>query len=130
MPLARIELRRGKPPAYRKAICDGVYRALRETFSVPENDRFLIVSEHEADNFVHADTYLGIAYSDDLVIIQITVSDTRTTETKQALFARIVDLLAQNPGLRREDVFINLVECKTANWSFGNGIAQYVTTAS
>jgi len=130
MPLARIELRRGKPPAYRKAICDGVYRALRETFSVPENDRFLIVNEHEADNFVHADTYLGIAYSDDLVIIQITVSDTRTTETKQALFARIVDLLAQNPGLRREDVFINLVECKTANWSFGNGIAQYVTTAS
>ena len=130
MPLARIELRRGKPPAYRKAICDGVYRALRETFNVPENDRFLIVSEHEADNFVHADTYLGIAYSDDLVIVQITVSDTRTTETKQALFARIVDLLAQNPGLRREDVFINLVECKTANWSFGNGIAQYVTTAS
>jgi phenylpyruvate tautomerase PptA (4-oxalocrotonate tautomerase family) len=130
MPLARIELRRGKPSAYRKAICDGVYRALRETFNVPENDRFLIVSEHEADNFVHADTYLGIAYSDDLVIIQITVSDTRTTETKQALFARIVDLLAQNPGLRREDVFINLVECKTANWSFGNGIAQYVTTAS
>jgi 4-oxalocrotonate tautomerase len=130
MPLARIELRSGKPPAYRKAICDGVYRALRETFNVPENDRFLIVSEHEADNFVHADTYLGIAYSDDLVIIQITVSDTRTTETKQALFARIVDLLAQNPGLRREDVFINLVECKTANWSFGNGIAQYVTTAS
>jgi len=130
MPLARIELRSGKPPAYRKAICDGVYRALRETFNVPENDRFLIVIEHEADNFVHADSYLGIAYSDDLVIIQITVSDTRTTETKQALFARIVDLLAQNPGLRREDVFINLVECKTANWSFGNGIAQYVTTAS
>jgi 4-oxalocrotonate tautomerase len=130
MPLARIEPRSGKPPAYRKAICDGVYRALRETFNVPENDRFLIVSEHEADNFVHADTYLGIAYSDDLVIIQITVSDTRTTETKQALFARIVDLLAQSPGLRREDVFINLVECKTANWSFGNGIAQYVTTAS
>jgi 4-oxalocrotonate tautomerase len=130
MPLARIELRRGKPPAYRKAICDGVYRALRETFNVPENDRFLIVNEHDADNFVHADTYLGVAYSVDLVIIQITVSDTRTTETKQALFARIVDLLAQNPGLRREDVFINLVECKTANWSFGNGIAQYVTTAS
>jgi phenylpyruvate tautomerase PptA (4-oxalocrotonate tautomerase family) len=97
---------------------------------VPENDRFLIVNEHDADNFFHTETYLGIAYSDALVIIQITVSDTRTTETKQALFARIVDLLAQNPGLRREDVFINLVECKTANWSFGNGIAQYVTTTS
>jgi 4-oxalocrotonate tautomerase len=130
MPLARIDLRRGKPPAYRKAICDGIYRALRETFNVPENDRFLVVNEHDADNFVHAENYLGIAYSDDLVIIQITVSDTRATKTKQALFTRIADLLAENPGLRKEDVFINLVECKTENWSFGNGIAQYVTTAS
>jgi phenylpyruvate tautomerase PptA (4-oxalocrotonate tautomerase family) len=130
MPLARIDLRRGKPPAYRKAICDGIYRALRETFNVPENDRFLVVNEHDADNFIHAENYLGIAYSDDLVIIQITVSDTRTTTTKQALFARIADLLAENPGLRKEDVFINLVECKTENWSFGNGVAQYVTAAS
>jgi 4-oxalocrotonate tautomerase len=130
MPLARIDLRRGKPPAYRKAICEGIYRALRETFNVPENDRFLVVSEHDADNFVHAESYLGIAYSNDLVIIQITVSDTRATKTKQAFFARVTDLLAENPGLRKEDVFINLVECKTENWSFGNGIAQYVTTTS
>jgi 4-oxalocrotonate tautomerase len=130
MPLARIDLRRGKPPAYRKAICDGIYRALRETFNVPENDRFLVVSEHDTDNFVHAESYLGIAYSNDLVIIQITVSDTRATKTKQAFFARVTDLLAENPGLRKEDVFINLVECKTENWSFGNGIAQYVTTTS
>jgi len=130
MPLVRIDLRRGRPPAYRRAICDGVYRALRETFNVPENDRFLIVNEHDADSFIHAESYLGIAYSDDLVLIQITVSDTRTTTTKQALFARIADLLAENPGIRREDVFINLVECKTENWSFGNGVAQYVTAAS
>jgi len=130
MPLARIDLRGGKPPAYRKAICDGIYRALRETFNVPENDRFLVVNEHDSDNFIHAENYLGIAYSDDLVIIQITVSDTRTTKTKQALFARIADLLAENPGLRKEDVFINLVECKTENWSFGNGVAHYVTAAS
>ncbi len=130
MPLVRIDLRHGKPPAYRKAIGEGVYRALRETFNVPENDRFVIVNEHDADNFVHAENYLGIAYSDDLVIIQITASDTRTTQTKQALFARIADLLAQNPGLRKQDVFINLVECKTENWSFGEGIAQYVATTS
>ena len=130
MPLARIDLQRGKSPAYRKAICDGVYRALRETFNVPENDRFQVVAEHEADNFIHAENYLGIAYSEDLVIIQITVSDTRNTETKQALFARIAALLAENPGLRKEDVFINLIECKTENWSFGDGIAQYVATTS
>jgi 4-oxalocrotonate tautomerase len=130
MPLVRIDLRRGRPAAYRRAICDGVYRALRETFNVPENDRFLVVNEHDAANFIHADSYVDIAYSDDMVIVQITVGDTRTTVTKQALFAGIAALLAENPGLRKEDVFINLVECKTENWSFGNGIAQYVTAAS
>ena len=130
MPLVRIDLRRGKPPAYKKAIGDGVYRALRETFNVPENDRFQVVNEHDAHNFLHAESYLGINYSDDLVLIQITVSDTRTTTTKQALFARIAALLVENPGLRKQDVFINLVECKTENWSFGNGVAQYVRAAS
>ncbi len=126
MPLVRIDLRRGKPAAYKKAICDSVYRALTETFNVPKDDRFMIVNEHEAENFVHAENYLGIAYSNDLVIIQITVSDTRTVAQKQGFFAKAAVLLGESPGPRKEDVFINLVECKKENWSFGNGIAQYV----
>lgn len=130
MPLVRIDLRRGKSTAYKKAICDGIYRAMIETFSVPKDDRFMIVNEHDADNFVHAQSYLGIAYSDDLVIIQITANDTRPLEQKQAFFARVADFLADNPGLRKEDVFINLIECKKDNWSFGNGIAQYAATSS
>jgi 4-oxalocrotonate tautomerase len=130
MPLVRIDLRRGKSPAYRKAICDSVYRAMTETFGVPKDDRFMIVGEHVADNFIHAEAYLGIAYTDDLVIIQITANDTRTVEQKQAFFAKIAALLVENPGLRKEDVIINLVECKKENWSFGNGIAQYAGTAS
>jgi len=126
MPLVRIDLRRGKSPAYRKALCDGVYSAMRETFNVPEDDPFMIVNEHDADNFVYAQSYLGIAHTDDLVIIQITTNDTRTIEQKQTFFARVATLLAENPSLRKEDIFINLVECKKENWSFGNGVAQYV----
>jgi 4-oxalocrotonate tautomerase len=130
MPLVRIDLRRGKSAAYKKAICDTIYQAMTETFSVPKDDRFMIVNEHDADNFVHADSYLGIAYSDDLVLIQITANDTRTVEQKQAFFARTAALLSEKPGLRKEDVFINLVECKKENWSFGNGVAQYAAPAS
>ncbi len=126
MPLVRIDLRRGKSAAYRKAICDGIYRAMIETFDVPKDDRFMVVNEHEVDNFVFAESYLGIAHTDDLVMIQITANDTRTTVQKQAVFARVADLLAASPGLRKEDVWINLVEVKKENWSFGNGIAQYL----
>src|ERR1700761_9439490 len=125
MPLVRIDLRQGKPAAYKKSICDGIYRAMTETFGVPKDDRFMLVNEHGADNFIHADSYLGIAYSNDLVLIQITANDTRTVEQKKEFFARIASLLSENPGLRKEDVFVNLVEVKKENWSFGNGVAQY-----
>jgi 4-oxalocrotonate tautomerase len=126
MPLVRIDLRRGKSTTYKKAICDGIYRAMKDTFEVPKDDRFMIINEHDAENFIHSTSYLGITYSDDLVIIQITANDTRTLEQKKAFFARIAALLAEDPALRKEDIFINLVEVKKENWSFGNGVAQYV----
>jgi 4-oxalocrotonate tautomerase len=125
MPLSQISMRKGKPPAYRKAILDGLYLAMRETFNVPEEDRFMTISEHEADDFSYSKSYLGIDRSDDLVIIQLTVNNTRTTAQKKALFARIVERLSKNPGLRPEDVLINLVETLPENWSFGHGVAQY-----
>jgi phenylpyruvate tautomerase PptA (4-oxalocrotonate tautomerase family) len=125
MPLTRISLRRGKPPEYRKAIMDGLYEAMRETFNVPEDDRFMSVTQHDADEFLYGAHYLGIERSDDLVLIQLTVSNTRTVEQKKALFAAIAKKLGDNPGVRPQDVFINLVEVAKENWSFGNGIAQY-----
>jgi 4-oxalocrotonate tautomerase len=88
------------------------------------------VNEHDDENFVYSRNYLGIPHSDDFVMLQITVSDTRTVEQKKALYARIVALVAENPGVQPQDVMINLVEVATANWSFGNGVAQYVVTAS
>ena len=125
MPLVRVSLRRGKSDDYKRAIGDGVYQALRETFTVPEEDRFVAVSEHSESEFQFSKTYMDIARTDDLVILQITVSNTRSIEQKKALFARIVELLGQKPGLRKEDVFINLLEVAKENWSFGNGVAQY-----
>jgi phenylpyruvate tautomerase PptA (4-oxalocrotonate tautomerase family) len=125
MPLVRISLRRGKSSAHITALRHGIYQAMRETFNVPENDRFILVSQHDADEFDYDPIYLGIARSDDLVIVQITCNSGRTVEQKQALYRRIAENFSAGPGLRPEDVFINLVEVAKENWSFGNGIAQY-----
>jgi 4-oxalocrotonate tautomerase len=125
MPLVRVALRRGKSDDYKKAIGDGVYQAMREAFNIPEEDRFVVVSEHSESEFRFSGTYLDIARSHDLVIIQITANNGRTVEQKKALFARIAELLSEKPGLRKEDVFVNLVEVAKENWSFGNGVAQY-----
>ena len=125
MPLTRVSLRRGKPAAHRQAILYGIYRAMRAVFDVPDEDRFMTITEHDDDNFSFSKNYLGIARSDDLVMIQLTVNNTRTVEKKRALYRVIVENLTADPGLRAEDILINLVEVLPENWSFGNGIAQY-----
>ena len=126
MPLVRVSLRKGKPAAYRKAILDGIYQAMISTFNVPNEDRFMVINEHDEPDFSYSPTYFNIARTDDLILIQLTVSNTRNVEQKMALFRRIVDNLKASPGVRPEDVFINLVEVDPPNWSFGHGIAQYV----
>jgi len=125
MPLVHIALRAGKPEAYRQAIFDSIYQAMRETFNVPEDDQFMTMTEHEAANFRYSPSYLDVARSDDLVFIQITANNTRNLEQKKALYRRIAELLGTKPGLRPEDVFVNLVEVAKENWSFGHGLAQY-----
>jgi phenylpyruvate tautomerase PptA (4-oxalocrotonate tautomerase family) len=124
MPLIRVSLRRGKPAAYRQAILDGLYEAMRETLNVPEGDQFMTISEHDAANFRYGAAF-GIARSDDLVYIQITVFDTRTVDQKKALFRRIAELLRESPGIRPEDVFVNVFAAAKENWSVGNGLAQF-----
>jgi phenylpyruvate tautomerase PptA (4-oxalocrotonate tautomerase family) len=127
MPLVRISLKKGKPAAWRRAIADSVYDAMIETFNVPKDDRFILIHEHDGDDFSYSPDYLGIQRTDDLILIQLTVSNTRGVEQKQQLYRGIVERLVKAPGLRPEDVFINLVEVLPENWSFGNGVAQYVT---
>nr|WP_294549262.1 tautomerase family protein [uncultured Rhodopila sp.] len=125
MPLIHISLRAGKPEPYRQAIFDGVYRAMRETFNVPEDDQFMTITEHDAANFRYGASYLGVARSDNVVFIEIIANNTRTLEQKKALFRRIAELLGEGPGIRPEDVFVGLVEVAKENWSLGNGLAQY-----
>lgn len=125
MPLVHVSLRAGKPQAYRQAIFDNIYLAMRETFNVPEDDQFMTMSEHDASNFRYSPTYMDVARSDHLVYIQITANNTRSLEQKKALFQRIAQRLGDDPGLRPEDVFVNLVEVAKENWSFGHGLAQY-----
>lgn len=121
MPIIHVNLRAGKPEAYRQAILDGLYRALREALNVPEDDQFMTITEHEPANFRTGTAY-GVARSENVVYIQIAVFDSRTAEQKKVLFKRIAELLGDNPGIRPEDVFVTLLPAARENWSVGNGV--------
>jgi hypothetical protein len=98
---------KGKPAAFGEKVGRIVYESMVETINVPEGDRFQVVTEHERSSLLYDPGYLGIQRS--------------------ALYQRIAERLNVDLGVRIEDVFINVVEVKKENWSFGNGIAQYVT---
>jgi phenylpyruvate tautomerase PptA (4-oxalocrotonate tautomerase family) len=125
MPLVRIDLAHGKTEAYRCTVGDVVYDAMVATLNVPANDRFQIIAEHNCGDFVIDRTYLGVRRTDDAIVIQVTLNAGRTVELKRAFYRAVADGLNERLGLRREDVFISLVEVVKENWSFGNGEAQY-----
>jgi 4-oxalocrotonate tautomerase len=125
MPLVRIDLISGTSAAYRKAIADNVHAAMIDAIAIPPDDRFQVITEHEKDGLIYDPAYMGIHRSDKVVLIQITLSTGRKPGQKRALYQRIVELLAKSPGIRPEDVFVNLVEVAWENWSFGRGEAQY-----
>jgi phenylpyruvate tautomerase PptA (4-oxalocrotonate tautomerase family) len=125
MPLVRISLREGTTPEYRKAIAEGVHQAIVEAMAVPAKDRFQVISEYKAGDLIYDADYLDVKRSGKIVFVQITLSTGRKPGQKRALFKRMAELLAKSPGLRPEDLLINLVEVSWENWSFGNGEAQY-----
>ncbi len=125
MPLVRIDLARGKTEHYRRTVGDVVYDAMIATLNVPADDRFQIIAEHSENDFILDRTYLGIERSDDAIVIQVALNAGRTVEMKRAFYKAVADGLHQHLELRREDVFISLLETAKENWSFGNGEAQY-----
>lgn len=126
MPLVRTDLLEGTSPQYRKALADGVHQALIDALAIPPDDRFQVISEHPPEGFLYDSQYLGLKRSAKAVFVQVTLSFGRKPRQKRKLYKRIVELLAATPGVRPEDVLINLVEVSWENWSFGKGEAQYM----
>lgn len=127
MPLVRIDIKRNPDPSYAKKLGKVVYDSMKAAINVPDQDNFQVLAEHDDDHFVYDPTYLGVKRSDGLVYIQITLNEGRSTEQKKLLYKTIAEDLHREAGVRPEDVFINLVEVKKENWSFGSGVAQYAT---
>lgn len=126
MPLVRIDLQEGKTAEYRAQLGEIVYRAMLSELNIPDDDRFQVITEHPHGGLRYDREYLGIHRTDDCIFIQITLSAGRTVEVKQNFYRTLADRLHEGLQLRREDVFINLVEVHKEDWSFGNGVAQYV----
>jgi phenylpyruvate tautomerase PptA (4-oxalocrotonate tautomerase family) len=125
MPLVRISFLKGKPAGFGKEVGGVVYRTMVDTIHVPPKDNFQLITAHDRDSLVYDPEYADITRTDGVVFIQITLSEGRSVDLKQAFYRTLAQRLNQELGVRPEDVFVSLVEVKKENWSFGNGVAQY-----
>jgi 4-oxalocrotonate tautomerase len=126
MPLARIDLIRNASAERIKAVSEVVYKAMVEVAGVPHNDKFQIITRHASDEIIYpAEGYLGQNYSHDLILIQVTWVGGRSVEVKKKFYQQIADEIHQRTGVRKDDVWISLVDTNREDWSFGGGLMQY-----
>lgn len=120
MPLVNISILKGKSPAYIKAVADGINSAVIETMAFPDDDRYQIIHELEQHCLQFQDR------TEDRVMMHLTMRAGRSNKAKQAFYAKVVENLAADPGIDPANVLITIVENHDIDWSFRDGIAQFV----
>jgi len=71
--------------------------------NVPNDDRFMVITEHDQADLVISPEYLGIGHTADVVLIQVTRNEGRTVPVKWNFYRAVADGLHERTGLRRED---------------------------
>jgi 4-oxalocrotonate tautomerase len=126
MPLVRIDISKTASRERVRDVGNAVYHAMTAFANVPEHDKFQIVTRHEPDELIYPEQgYLGIDYTPEIIMIQITWASGRSTEVKKKLYQAIADEIHAKQGVRKQDIWISLVDSSREDWSFGNGEMQY-----
>ncbi len=122
MPFIRTAIKKGTSAESKRAIVDAVHQALVESIGMPADELFNLISEYEPENFFYDRRFNGIARSDNLVVIEITMRRGRSDAMKKALYESIAVNMESLGGISPKDVFIFMHENDYSDWSVGNGM--------
>jgi hypothetical protein len=126
MPLIRFDVVEGRSAEEIKYLLDAAHRAMLSAFHAPERDRYQIYHEHPQSHLVAEDTGLGIRRTRNLVVVSVT-SRERTPEMKEKFYVELCRELKETCAIDPSDVIVSIVTNSAADWSFGNGKAQFIT---
>ncbi len=125
MPFVRIDLSKKHPEGFAQQVGEIVYEMMTTHINVPKDDKFQVITKHDSQELIAPKSYLGIEYSEEIIFIQVTLNEGRTTELKKKFYKAICEGLVEKLKVRPQDIVINLIEVNKENWSFGNGEMQY-----
>jgi phenylpyruvate tautomerase PptA (4-oxalocrotonate tautomerase family) len=126
MPLVRVDLVEGRSDEQLATLAETIYEVEREVFAAPEDDRYIMITEHKPGRMFLGSTGLGYRRSSEAMVIQITEQN-RSRAQKEALYQSLADRLQDTIGLRPEDLIVSIVASTLEDWSFGLGRAQFLT---
>jgi phenylpyruvate tautomerase PptA (4-oxalocrotonate tautomerase family) len=121
MPLVNISIPKGKSPEYVKAIADGVNSAVLAALEgFPPDDRYQIIHEHESYELEYQER------TGDRVMLFLIMRAGQKPESKKAFYRKVVENLKYSPGIDPANVLISITENHDIDWSFRDGVAQFV----
>ena len=120
MPLVNISILKGKSPEYIKAVADGINSAVIETMEFPLDDRYQIIHQLDAECLQLQER------EGERVMMHLVMRAGRSNKSKQAFYQKVVGNLAANPGIPPANVLITITENHDIDWSFRDGVAQFV----
>ncbi|NOQ93477.1 MAG: tautomerase family protein [Methylophaga sp.] len=121
MPLVTISILKGKSPDYIEAVADGINSAVIKTMGFPDDDRYQVIHEVEPSRLQFQQR------TGDRVMMHLVMRAGRSNKSKQAFYAKVVENLKADPGIEPKNVLITITENHDIDWSFGDGVAQFVT---
>ncbi len=120
MPLVTISVLAGKSDEYRNTVADAVNTAVLDTLDFPPSDRYQLIRELPPQDLELQDR------EGDRAVLELTMRAGQDREDKQEFYARVTELLEQDPGISPENVMIVITENSEEDWSFRDGVAQFI----
>jgi phenylpyruvate tautomerase PptA (4-oxalocrotonate tautomerase family) len=125
MPVAKIHVLEGRYDEQRlTSVSRAIQDALIEVLKIPPDDFFQIIHEFPRSRFLHTSSFLGMSYSDDFMLLELTFISGRPKEARLALLKELNARIVAGAGISPDDLLIQLSEGPGENFSFGRGLAQ------
>ena len=125
MPIAKIHVLEGRYDERRlRSVSRAVQEALISVLKIPPDDFYQIIHVLPRNHFLHTPSFLGLNYSDDLILLELTFITGRPKETRLALLKELNERIVAAARISPDDLLVTFYEIAGENVSFGQGLAQ------
>ena len=125
VPIATIHVLEGRYDERRLGhVSKAVQDALISVLKIPSDDFFQVIHVLPRNRFLHSPSFLGMRYSDDLILLEVAFISGRPKETRLTLLKELNAQIVERAGISPDDLVIQLSEAPGENYSLGQGLAQ------